>query len=249
MVNGFLEEDEAAEIAEAVEASGDEAAAGESDPLSVEDINNSELLKWLRKYYGDMIFSGLGAAGQDGRTVRMICRPGLTIPVLLRLEFKPNSMQLKTSGLAVYFGRWIDMGGLVSALAETMDDANGEADESGEELGDAMPDELSGLLDMLNAYADSLEAEQPAEDEATEEALEPLTLEEVREMLVDIKAKLDSFSWLQHMFFYEIWPGKVCTLRADGLENVAILDEAHTPDLFTMMDEMEAEEAMEAEAN
>ena len=58
-------------------------------------------------------------------------------------------------------------------------------------------------------------------------------------MLVDIKNKLNSFAWLQHMFFYEIKPGKVNTIRADGLEKVTVLDEAHSPDLAGIMQEAE----------
>ena len=175
------------------------------------------------------------SGAQDGRTVRMVCRPGLTVPVLVRLEFKPNSMQLKTSGLAVYFGRWIDLGSVVSALVEKIDAGENILEESGDELSDEMPDELGGLMDLLKGFTDELDT---GETKVPEE-MEPLTLEEVRNMLVDIRNKLNSFAWLQHMFFYEIKPGKVNTIRADGLEKVTVLDEAHSPDIAGMMQEME----------
>ena len=61
-------------------------------------------------------------------------------------------------------------------------------------------------------------------------------------MLAEIKNKLFSFAWLQRMFFYEIKPGKICVLRPDGLEQVMVLDEEHTPDLFGMIEEMEETE-------
>ena len=93
----------------------------------------------------------------------------------------------------------------------------------------------SGLLDMLSGLTEGLNAEQTE----APEALEPITLEQVRNMLVGIKDKLNSFAWLQHMLFYEIEPGKVNTVRADGLEAVKVLDEAHTSDLFGMMQEDE----------
>ena len=239
MIDQFLEEKiaEDAEAVEGAEAIGDDASDDESESPELDTAVASETLKWFRKYFGDMIFSGMGAAGQDGRTVRMVCRPGLTIPVLFRLEFKPNSMQLKTSALAVYFGRWIDLSGVVSALVETLDADEAILDDSGDSLSDEIPDEMSGLLDMLNGFAEGLDT---GEAEASEE-LEPLTLEEVRNMLVDIKDTLNSFAWLQHMFFYEIKPGQVCTLRTDGLENVTVLDEAHSPDLIGMMKEAEDE--------
>jgi hypothetical protein len=231
MINAFFEETEVSEIEENPE------NADESGPVTPQSITDSDLVKWLRQYFGDLFFSGLGAAGQDGRTVSMVCRPGLTVPVLLRLEFKPNSMQLKTSGLAVYIGHWIDLGGVVSDLVERIDSGADLLGESGDDLSDEMPDELSGLLDMLNAYVDSDEAEEEAE--VPEETMESLTLEEVRAMLVDIRDNVNSFSWLLRMFFYEIKPGKICVLRPDGLEQVMVLDEEHTPDLFGMLDEME----------
>ena len=207
-INRFFEAEiaEDAEASEGAEALVDDGAEGESEPPAMGSIADSEPMKWIRKYFGDMIFSGLGTAGQDGRTVRMVCRPGLTVPVLVRLEFKPNSMQLKTSGLAVYFGRWIDLGSVVSALVEKMDASEKILDQSGDDLSDEMPDELSGLMDMLNGFT---------------------------------KNKLNSFAWLQHMFFYEIKPGKVNTIRADGLEKVTVLDEAHSPDLAGIMQEAE----------
>ena len=226
---------EGAEASKGEEALVDDEAEGESEPLPTASIADSEPMKWIRKYFGDMIFSGMGTAGQDGRTVRMVCRPGLTVPVLVRLEFKPNSMQLKTSGLAVFFGRWIDLGSVVSALVEKMDAGENILDQSGDDLSDEMPDELSGLMDMLNGFTEGLDT---GKTEAPEE-IEPLTLEEVRNMLVDIRNKLNSFAWLQHMFFYEIKPGKVNTIRADGLEKVTVLDEAHSPDLIGMMQEAE----------
>jgi len=230
-----------------------EEAAGEDDgaadgalPADASAIVDVPLFKWFSQYFGDMVFSGLGAAGQDGRTVRMVCRPGMTIPVLLRLEFKPNSMQVNTSGLAVYFGRWIDLGGVVGEMFEKIN--SGEVlledagEESGEDSSEKMPDELSGLLDMLTAYTDGLETEAAE----APEALEPLTLDELREMLVDIKDKLNSLAWLQRMFLYEIKPGEVCTLRADGLDEVTVLDEAHSPNLAEIMADFNTEAETQA---
>ena len=124
---------------------------------------------------------------------------------------------------------------MVSALVEKMDASEKILDQSGDDLSDEMPDELSGLMDMLNGFTEGLDT---GKTEAPEE-IEPLTLEAVRNMLVDIKNKLNSFAWLQHMFFYEIKPGKVNTIRADGLEEVTVLDEAHSPDLAGIMQEAE----------
>ena len=217
-----------------------EAETGAAARLNVQEsptepiIGDSELLKWFRNYYGDMIYAGTGAAGQDGRTVQMVCRPGLTIPLLLRLEFKPNSMQLETSGLAVFFGRWFDLSEYVSQLATEMNAGMAE-EESGEETknsDDALLDELDRLTEWLESYADGLDLEDEGDGAMEEEALEISTLSELREALVAVKAKLNSFAWLQRMFFYEIKPGQVCTLRDDGLNKVKVLDEAHSPAFF-----------------
>ena len=203
-------------------------------------------MKWLRQYFGDMIFSGLGAAGQDGRTVQMMCRPGMTIPVLVRLEFKPNSMQLKTSALAVYIGRWIDLGPALGEVFAKMNAGEDVLDAAGDVADDAETDKMDDFLAMLEAYTAQLETEETEEAEAQEQV--PMTLEELRDMLVDVRAKLDSYSWLQHLFLYEIKPGQVNTLRDTGLNDITVLDEDHSPALFEMMQLSEdAEEAESAE--
>jgi len=213
---------------EDAEAAGDATEADNETQLTMDSFFDSELLKWARTYYGDMLYGGTGAAGQDGRTVRMVCRPGLTVPVLLRLEFKPNSMQLKTSGLAVYFGRWFDMSSVISEIVAGMDGEDGGA----EPVAD---DELSGLLDKLNAFTENLDTGR-APAETTDGEYKVPTLAEIREMLVSFREDLNRFNWLLRMFLYEIKPGQVCTLRADGLEDVQVLDEAHSPDLNALME-------------
>lgn len=70
-----------------------------------------DLAVWAKKYLGSALFFGQGSAGDDGHTIRMVSRPGLTIPVLVRFETKPGSMQPKSLGLGVYiFDNWIDLG-------------------------------------------------------------------------------------------------------------------------------------------
>ena len=228
------------------EAADDTGETDEAAPVSATPIADSEPVKWLRQYFGDMIFSGLGAAGQDGRTVQMMCRPGMTIPVLVRLEFKPNSMQLKTSALAVYIGRWIDLGPALGEVFAKMNAGEDVLDAAGDVADDAETDKMDDFLAMLEAYTAQLETEEAEEAEAQEQV--PMTLEELRDMLVDVRAKLDSYSWLQHLFLYEIKPGQVNTLRDTGLNDITVLDEDHSPALFEMMQLSEdAEEAESAE--
>ena len=224
------------------EAADDAGETDEAAPVSATPIADSEPVKWLRQYFGDMIFSGLGAAGQDGRTVQMMCRPGMTIPVLVRLEFKPNSMQLKTSALAVYIGRWIDLGPTLGEIFAKMNAGEELLGADGDVADDVETDKMDDFLAMLEAYTAQLETE---EAEAQEQV--PMTLEELRDMLVDMKAKLDSYSWLQRLFLYEIKPGQVNTLRDTGLNDVTVLDEEHSPALFEMAQVIEdAEDAEDA---
>ena len=78
-----------------------------------------KLKEWFQKYFSKLAYFGNGVAGEDGTTVRMVCKPGYTIPVLIRMEMSQDSMIPKTAGLAAYmFGRWIDLGAVVRAAAD-----------------------------------------------------------------------------------------------------------------------------------
>ena len=113
---------------------------------------------------------------------------------------------------------------------------------AGDVADDVETDKMDDFLAMLEAYTAQLETE---EAEAQEQV--PMTLEELRDMLVDVRAKLDSYSWLQHLFLYEIKPGQVNTLRDTGLNDVTVLDEDHSPALFEMVQAVEDAENAEDE--
>ncbi|MBR0366844.1 MAG: M4 family metallopeptidase, partial [Clostridia bacterium] len=85
--------------------------------------------KWFKDTFGDLFYLGSNGAGQDGRTIRMVCRPGMTLPVLLRLELE-NEVDIKTFGLAVYtWGRWVDLGAVLESAGDVMSPPeNGEMD-------------------------------------------------------------------------------------------------------------------------
>ena len=211
---GFGEETEGAEASEEAV----EETAGAASPEKTESV--SGVMEWVRRYFGDIVYMGTGAAGQDGRTVRMVCRPGLTVPVLFRVELKPNSMQLKTGALAVYCGRWFDLGGLLTSFldwAEDMDDSE-ETSEADDAAGEG-PD-LSFLETLLENIADEIPEQAPDAEMDME-----MTLADMRDILTTIQQKLNDMSWLTHMFLYEIEPGQVCTLNPDGLEQVTVLEE------------------------
>ncbi len=79
--------------------------------------------EWMTRYFGGILFLSNGAAGIDGRTVQMVTMPGYTLPVLVYLKMKPNSMAPEGLGLAVYAGgSWFDLGGAVMELVSAEND-------------------------------------------------------------------------------------------------------------------------------
>ncbi len=79
---------------------------------------------WFQRYLGDVIFFDSGAAGQDGRSIRMVSRPGETLPMLLHLKINMFENAPKSVGLAVYtLGRWYDLGSILQKLIEGGEDA------------------------------------------------------------------------------------------------------------------------------
>ena len=92
----------------------------EEAPLD-KKILTTRLVTLLRAYFGDLIHSNTGVAGQDGRTVRLVSGPGLTIPVLFRLELD-SDQHLQSTALAVYaFGQWIDVASTFAPLLQNID--------------------------------------------------------------------------------------------------------------------------------
>ncbi len=187
----------------------DAAPAGdaEGDPSDADLPKMGGLMDWYQKYLSDMIYFGTGAAGQDGRTMRMVCRPGLTIPVLINLEFKSEaSLDPKSLGLTAYtFGSWFDLTGFISALLEVADGAD-PAD---------VADAASFDLDALGLGWLTSDATDGGEADETDTS----------QMLEDMMGLFNNLGWIKNLIFYEIKPGQVNTIPPTGLENVTVLDE------------------------
>ena len=113
------------------------------------------LAKWLRSYFGDIIYIGNSAAGTDGRTVQIISRPGYVLPLLLRLKMNPASMDIESLALAIYLnGSWMDVCALLPEEAET----EAESDQkSGFDLG-TLEKVLTPLFSQGNSDSFLLEA-------------------------------------------------------------------------------------------
>lgn len=62
----------------------------------------------------DVFYSDMGSAGEDGRTIRMMCPRGRTIPLLLHMTMEGDSATPEALGAAVFVcGAWYDLSGLI----------------------------------------------------------------------------------------------------------------------------------------
>ena len=101
----------------------------EPKPEAPEEETGKKLdVSWLKRYFGDVVFFDSGAAGQDGRTVRMVSKTGDTIPVLYNMKMKESESKPLSMALAVYtMGRWYDLGGFIQqATGYRLDKTSGE---------------------------------------------------------------------------------------------------------------------------
>ena len=78
----------------------------------------ARLVALYNEYFADLFTWPIGAAGEDGRTVNMACRPGLTLPVLIRMEGDQENYTHSVAYAAYTFGEWHDLGSLVIPLLE-----------------------------------------------------------------------------------------------------------------------------------
>ena len=197
-----------------------------SAPSSGESLDEA-LYDLAQKYLEDVFYLANIAAGQDGRTIRLVCRPGLTIPILYRMEFKPNSTTLKSLGGAVYtFGAWYDLGSISLKNAE-----NGNPSE-------ISPDEVAALTsEILEKYFGVSPGESAAGANETDGTGSPEDLpgslldilskaaDKVTETVDFVKHIPDYLETLKLFVFYEIEGGRICTIPSTGLENLTIIDE------------------------
>ena len=208
---------------------------GEAEPAEEgESIGKDSMLakgiELFRKYFGDLIYFGSGAAGQDGRTVRMVCQPGKTLPVLYRLEVD-GDMKVHSVGLAVYtFHKWFDLGSFLAPfLQKVADSEQAEGAEANAADAESEADDLA-WLDGLLGTGDGEAADGEADLSGT------------LDMLTGMMDKLSGSNWLMNQLFFTIDRGAVCEIPSKGLEKVASLTEEKYPFLKEMFDESLAAE-------
>ena len=173
------------------------------ESVEPEDVDKSvigRVFAWFRKYFQDTVYGGLGSAGQDGRTMRMVCRPGYTLPVLFRLEIDAN-YDIQSAGLAVYtMKKWIDLGSMAKDILKDMENL------------DASSDDTADL-----SWLDLLFPNEEVNEEAVDDSV---SMEKVEELLDTIK----SMRWFLDLLFFEIAPGSITEIPAAGLEGVTVLE-------------------------
>ena len=73
-----------------------------------------KLTAFLRELMQDLLYKDMGSAGEDGRTIRMMCPQGRTFPLLLHLAMDEDSVVPEALGAAVLVGgTWYDLSGLI----------------------------------------------------------------------------------------------------------------------------------------
>ena len=169
-------------------------------------MNMEEDLEFQR-IFAEIVFEDLGAAGQDGRTIQMVCRPGRTIPVLFHMTFEGMSEEPQEEAFAVFFnGHWHDFTQLYSFLMEMAEEEDeGEGNEEKKENGEEL--DLFGLLEELGKL--------------------PMMKELGREML-QILRETDNLSQAAERILFEIRTDAVNVVPADGLENIRPLERPET---------------------
>ena len=179
----------------------------------MDDTTFTALMDWYKKYLDGFIYYGSGAAGQDGQTVRMVTRPGMTIPILLRLEMKASDMTPASLGLAVYtFGHWIDV---LTPLKDI-------------------------LLEVAKQELPPEELEE-AQGDPLLDGLMSIPPEEMEKLFNSIAENIPNMKWIINQIFYDIQPGQICVIPDTELQKVSYLDEETTAVIFKdMKTEIEA---------
>ena len=97
----------------------DETEAQPEEQEELAEDTRPTLLDWIGTYFGEIAWSGIGAAGEDGTTIHMVCEPGYTIPLLMRMEMSSDSEVPVSLGGAVYvFGQWFDLGEIAQKMIQ-----------------------------------------------------------------------------------------------------------------------------------
>ena len=103
---------------------------GESGGLANMEV---ELLEWVMERFEGVFYFASTNAGQDGRTMRMVCVPGHALPVLIHGVYNMKTDDLDDAHvLACIAGTWFDIGAMPEQLEVEGDTEDGEVEISPE---------------------------------------------------------------------------------------------------------------------
>ena len=128
---------------------------GSTEPLDLEDEATlaqmkKELMDWVRDTLKGVVYAGNTNAGQDGRTMRMVCFPGHAVPVLLHGIYNQSTNDLDDVSVVVYLGgRWLDFGAVTSDVAVDEEALSADVE--------AYMDEMLAKIERINGFSDVLD--------------------------------------------------------------------------------------------
>ena len=80
-----------------------------------DDPDRTELLEWLRGKVKEFFYYDMGNAGADGHSIRVMCKPGRTFPVLLYMSVDSGGAVIEQMKILVFVnGRWFDLTAIVN---------------------------------------------------------------------------------------------------------------------------------------
>lgn len=146
-----------------VKALWDKLMTGEMDDLSplIDGLlgeGDADALEWLRDYFKGVFYADTGAGGQDGLTIRMICRPGTTVPILFHAALDETDSSVGQIGAAFYMnGRWYDLTGLLAQIDAIDPEDGAKPDPTDDPVFNAFLDDIVDGLGSIRGFEDALD--------------------------------------------------------------------------------------------
>ncbi len=121
----------------------DEALAEASSLL---DAIEKEIGEWIGKQLDGLLYIGDTNAGQDGHTMRIVCKPGYAVPALFHGVYNEKTSAVEQTHVLVYVGGcWLDL------LALGQDDGKAGEDALSPEMEAAIEAFVDKLIDRLGS--------------------------------------------------------------------------------------------------
>lgn len=127
---------------------------GEPDELTDEAFEDmeEELLAWARERFEDVFYTASTNAGQDGRTMQMVCLPGYALPLLIHGVYNDNTSEVEEVCLLAYFcDEWMDINALMKDTEQDSEAIDAWMEACGDRLIGAIGS-IHGIDDVLDLF-------------------------------------------------------------------------------------------------